>query len=500
MHEVELKLALDKPFRMPRLEDDGVGIAAVRPLPPLKLRAVYHDTDDLRLARNGITLRWRSGDDVEAAWTLKLPVPEEDGAVRRELTFEGSHRSLPGDARDLVTAFTRSAPLEAVARLQTRRRRWVLVDEDGEEVAEVSDDNVSLLRGGRTVTTLRELEIEARTADRARLDALASRLRAPGASPASPVPKLVQLLGADAAAPPDLPPPRAVDPGEPAAAAVAVTIAAGAHRLVWNDPGVRLGEVEPVHQMRVAARRLRSDLRTLAPLVDPAWAEPLTADLRWLGGVLGDVRDADVMQAHLARGAAGLEEGARVLLEALANVRETNHAVLLDVLRGPRYLAVVDRLVGAVAAPQVTDAAGRPCAEALPPLAHKAWRRAARWARALGPDATDEDLHRARILTKRTRYAAEAVAPALGARGAEARAFAKRAAAVQDALGSLQDTAVARATIEGVALSHSADGALNMVLGRLIERQHALAQQARADFRAAWAKLDRKKLRGWMRA
>ena len=36
------------------------------------LEAVYHDTDDLRLAQAGVTLRRRRGGD-DAGWHLKLP-------------------------------------------------------------------------------------------------------------------------------------------------------------------------------------------------------------------------------------------------------------------------------------------------------------------------------------------------------------------------------------------------------------------------------------------
>ncbi len=61
---------------------------------------------------------------------------------------------------------------------------------------------------------------------------------------------------------------------------------------------------EGVHQARVASRRLRSDLRTFRTALDPAWAEPLREELRWLGTVLGEARDADVLFDRM-RGRAG---------------------------------------------------------------------------------------------------------------------------------------------------------------------------------------------------
>ena len=70
--------------------------------------------------------------------------------------------------------------------------------------------------------------------------------------------------------------------------------------IVEHDAGTRLGrDPEELHKMRVATRRLRAFLRTGRPLLDADWAEALRLELRWLGGVLGPVRDLDVLIGHL---------------------------------------------------------------------------------------------------------------------------------------------------------------------------------------------------------
>ena len=49
--------------------------------------------------------------------------------------------------------------------------------------------------------------------------------------------------------------------------------------LLARDPGARLGGAsDDVHQMRVAARRLRAVLRAAKPLLLPTWSEPLSVD------------------------------------------------------------------------------------------------------------------------------------------------------------------------------------------------------------------------------
>jgi CHAD domain-containing protein len=78
-------------------------------------------------------------------------------------------------------------------------------------------------------------------------------------------------------------------------------VASSVIQLLRHDPGVRLGEdPEDVHWFRVATRKLRSELRTFRPLLGDAQMSSLRAELRWLGGKVGPVRDADVLAERLA--------------------------------------------------------------------------------------------------------------------------------------------------------------------------------------------------------
>ena len=70
-------------------------------LPDAKLQATYIDTNDLRLMRWGVTLRYRrdmvGGGTGESGWTLKLP-SDADGVavVRTELSWPGKLGPVPG--------------------------------------------------------------------------------------------------------------------------------------------------------------------------------------------------------------------------------------------------------------------------------------------------------------------------------------------------------------------------------------------------------------------
>ena len=498
MLEQELKLSVDGAFA-PVFPPGRTGVARVEERPPVDLRATYYDTSDLRLMRNGVTLRCRTGDGGSPEWTVKLPAGDAVADGREEVVFEGGTRHVPKSALDMVRAFARSSDLEPVVRLRTRRRRWLLRDAGGGELAEVVDDRVSVIEHGRIVERFRELEIEGRGIERQELERLAGVLEQSGARRAAQVAKPVRALGDRASAAPDVPRPEPARARDGAAAAVRAAIANGVRRVILNDPRTRLGEMEPLHQMRVGTRRLRSDLRTFGPLLDPEWAEALRGELGWLGGSLGAVRDLDVLIDRLRREGADLSPRLDGLLAALERRRRRARAALLADLASPRYVELLDRLVDAAGEPRLTERARGRAATILPPLVARSWRKLARAAHSAGPGSPDEELHRVRVLAKRARYAAEAVAPALGddAR-TRARSFARRAARVQDVLGELQDSVVAAAAIESYLAGHPGDASLALAAGRMLERESRARSEARASFPKAWRKLDRPKHRRWM--
>ncbi|MGH9008732.1 MAG: CYTH domain-containing protein, partial [Acidimicrobiia bacterium] len=144
--EREVKLAAWGGFALPALDDLGPDLT-VEALKTKKLDATYYDTRDLRLARAGVSLRHRLGDDPP--WTVKLP--EGDGGpiiTRREIPFEGPADTIPPEAERLVRAYARGELLVAAARLKTERTR-VGLNVDGTLVAEIADDEVSVYYGSR---------------------------------------------------------------------------------------------------------------------------------------------------------------------------------------------------------------------------------------------------------------------------------------------------------------------------------------------------------------
>jgi CHAD domain-containing protein len=250
--------------------------------------------------------------------------------------------------------------------------------------------------------------------------------------------------------------------------------------------------------VRVATRRLRSDLRTFRPLVDRAWSTSLRDELDWLARLLGEVRDGDVLLERLRERASELSEpdqdAVAPVLASLAEARNAALTELLEALRGPRYIALLDRLVEAANAPALRDDAEEAAVDVAPHLVRRPWHKLTKRAEALGEHPSDADLHDVRIRAKRARYAAEAVAPVAG-KGAQA--FAKAAARLQDVLGDLHDAVVAAAWLEGWARQQGAP-AERLGAHALEADERAAAQHLRGSWREAWEELEEQKLRAWI--
>jgi CHAD domain-containing protein len=293
-----------------------------------------------------------------------------------------------------------------------------------------------------------------------------------------------------------------IGPHEPAVHAIRAALIEGDQRLRQNDPAARRGNVEGVHRMRTAARRLRSDLRLFRDLLEGEWAERLSLELKWLGQQLAAVRDADVMQERLKKAAGELGNDLGPLFAVLTDQHRSDSAALREVFEGERYRNLLEHLSEAAADDDsfCRDAAWEPCGTTLPPLVRDAWKRLKRAGHALDLSDADEDYHEVRKRAKHARYAGERVAPTLDADPANAaRRFAKRALAVQDVLGDHQDAIVACEQIQRIVARFPTDGPFNLAAGRLLERQQIAACETRTRFFEVWHKLDRTKNRRWMK-
>ena len=485
-------------FTMPDLAEAGV-VAGIQKHDTFSMHAVYHDTDALTLFRWGITLRHRAGGGDEG-WHMKLPVAGADGSTRDEMRLPldaGAIGSVPGAFIEVVAPLLREQPVRPVVTLSTERSPYVVLNDAGREIAEIVDDIVSVLHEGRIVSVFREIEIEALDSEDPQaldaLDAVVSFLIAEGAEPSS-VSKAASALGPRTSAPPDVPALPVPGRNDLAVDAIRAVFSQHVRHLLMADVGVRRDLPDSVHQMRVAARRLRSAFATFAPLLEPEESEALREELKWIANELGGIRDTEVMLARLDDHAGELADPvdtarARASIDPLLKRRlAAARSSALAALRSDRHQQLVDDLISAAIDPPVTDLAYQPCGDVLLPLVARTWRKLDRVIDALELASESEPWHAARIKAKRARYAAESVS---GVFGRKMERFADRLADVTELLGDHQDAHVAQTIIRELAAHAETDGVTGMSLGLLYEYESEEEILDRLRFVAMWPKARR---------
>ncbi|THA26426.1 CYTH and CHAD domain-containing protein [Streptomyces sp. RKND-216] len=483
-----------------RLPDLGVkGVAAVTESGETLLEAVYYDTEDGRLAAAGMTLRRRTGGDDEG-WHLKLPVGRH---VREEVRAPLTD-TPPRALTRLVRSRVRTAALMPVMELTTRRRVHRLGDADGAVLAEVARDRVTATRPGHGedgTATWTEIEAELHDGRPKLLDRIEKRLRAAGLRPARSASKLQRALQETA---PTTAARADHAPGTPGAGAQeAAPDTAGHHvlayvrtqveALVALDPAVRRHQPDSIHQMRVAARRLRSCFRSYRSVLDRRATDPLGTELRRLAAELGHDRDREVLLARLTDHLGRLPRGLR-LGPVSGRLRTYDRARrggsrnrVTAVLDGDRYLALLDALHALLAAPPLKPAADKSPQKILDRAVRRDTGRLSariRHALALPPgEERDRALHEARKAAKRARYAAEVAHSALGGRAAK---HVKRMKAVQQLLGEHQDAVVTRQALRDLALQAHDAGEPSFTYGVLHARESALATEYELRLAKLW--------------
>ena len=509
--EIERKYDVGSEVVFPDLSAVG-GVRSVGQAQEFRLEAVYFDTPGLDLARRGLTLRRRSG-GTDEGWHLKLP---RSGDSRTEVhePLGDAGDSVPAALRARVRALVRDRPLVPVAEVSTVRREYALQDGEGAVLARVCDDEVQAAplaavqeaaesADREAVQSWREWELELGGGSEDLLDLVEEQLLAAGASPAASASKLSRTLGdvvGDALAKPSDKELRKGSAGQLLQTHLAEHIA----RLHTQDAAVRTGEAEGVHQLRIAARRLRSALVTCRPLLDREATDLVRDELRWLGEAFAPARDAQVLREHLrdelAQQPADLVVGAAAsrIDDQLSADFQTGRERALECLDSDRYLHLLDALDEFVASPPFTDDADEPAKKVLPRLLARDVRRLRREVGAIdsAEDSTARDIafHEARKKAKRLRYAAEMAKPVLGKR---ARSLTKAAKKIQTALGLHQDSVVARQRLRELAMQAHLAGENAFTYGRLHALEQARAERVEADFSDAWRRFRHKQLHRW---
>jgi CHAD domain-containing protein len=396
--------------------------------------------------------------------------------------------TVPTELVQILTPLLRGQEVVHRAHVTTQRKPYLISSFADEALVELVDDHVEV-SGYGSLSTFRELELELvadSPAARAAAALIGNHLRDLGATPSS-VSKAASALGD--VGPPDVPEFPQVGPEGLAVDALRALLARHVRHLLMSDVYVRRDVPDSVHQMRVAARRLRSTFSTYRTLLDKEAVAPVREDLAWLARELGAVRDTEVIHELLV-GLASELDGHVDRVAARASVDRwyerkmpAARASVSAALRTDRHDQLLEDLIAFVNEPPVTDDAFRPVADVLLPRVRCTWRRLSHRVDALDTTAPDEQWHEVRILAKKARYAAEGLAPVIGKHMlTSAGALAK----VTDLLGTHQDAHVARTVLRTLATGSETSSSEAFALGMMSQHEAERQQDFRTGFRQLW--------------
>jgi CHAD domain-containing protein len=254
-------------------------------------------------------------------------------------------------------------------------------------------------------------------------------------------------------------------------------------RLLGSLPGARVGEDEPIHQIRVASRRIRVALPVVARKPVGRRVRLALKDLRALTRLAGQSRDLDVCAAVFDEAAPGphLTDSALRLLHArLQSARTHAHRGLVRSLTAFTAAGLLANLDGIVRRGGVTTSEARLM---LAMTARRQAQAARTELRALGRRYDAIALHAFRRRARRLRYLAEIDRALLGGTATTIGKLKD----LQEVLGHTHDVSMLAQWIEPVAAAWEAQGkAKPAATARALQASlHARAHELHRRFLAA---------------
>ncbi|MEW6017557.1 MAG: CHAD domain-containing protein [Pseudomonadota bacterium] len=479
-HEIELKFLCD-PADVPAL------LAA---LPPgedreAEMSATYFDTPERALREREAGLRLR---DEPGGRRQTLKAGRGIRRIEAEITPAGDGLDLSHAALlDLIGAET-AARLEPLFEVRVRRTLRDATQEGGE--IEIAIDQGEI-RAGRRRRRLCELELELKAGEPRLLFDLARRLFDVAPLYLSFETKADQGFAL-------VEPPSAhrhdgvrLSADQTAAETFQALMRSGLSQLAANGLLLRAADTaEAIHQLRVAARRMRSALSTFKGLLDAETAEAIKGELKWIASACGEARELDVFidetYGPAARSEAAIH-GLADLGQALEAARSKAHAKARAAVASARFRRLLLDLCAWVETGDwlaALEDGGGPAGDFAAHGLARRRRKLARKGRGLS-DLDDAARHQVRIEAKKLRYAAEGFRSLLDDKAA--RRFLKRLRKVQASLGALNDAAAAEALLTRLKVEGAGLYAAGHLAGEMTGRRAdlmATAQDAWDRFKA----------------
>jgi CHAD domain-containing protein len=112
--------------------------------------------------------------------------------------------------------------------------------------------------------------------------------------------------------------------------------------VVAQHEGTCGDDPDALHEMRIALTHLRAAIRFFSPIVDDSVRPQVLAELKWLNGQLGFVRDIDVAMGRI-EGVIADQPEALSQLHSWNEKRRENHRLLARTLHSARYRQLIEK-------------------------------------------------------------------------------------------------------------------------------------------------------------
>ncbi len=504
--------------------------ASVAPSGEKEISDTYLDTEDWRIYRAGYALRVREkGGKVEA--TMKLISASDDGEglkKRREISEPLTSKDfsiLPksgGPVGERVHALTGQKLLRTLFEVRTRRKTYEAsfgADGDGAvgegaafgeaavweaAVGEIALDETEIPVEGGPPAVLRRVEVEVERGAVGAVSPFVEELRRGCRLTPSTASKFEAGLLASELSPPEEPEFGSTDiSSSMSVGEVAYAVMRGQFAIfLRHESGTRIGEdPEELHDMRVASRRLRAAMQIFKDAL-PVRSKKLREELKWISGVLGEVRDLDVQLEQLEAWISSAAPDDRDPLGELRGVLEERRGKarksMLRVLDSRRYARFVESYSGFLARGPArrSQYARRAVLEVGPELVRKRFRKVRKAGDGLEKDSPAGEYHELRKRGKRLRYALEFLSKIYGKSATD---LTKALKSLQDVLGDHQDAEVAVAHLRELALpaKRRRGGGISprtvFLMGGISHRYEMRAAELREEFPTAYGEIKGKR-------
>ena len=268
---------------------------------------------------------------------------------------------------------------------------------------------------------------------------------------------------------------------------------AGLTHLQANAHGMLAGgDLEYLHQMRVALRRLRSAFSVFEPVM-PGAAAPMLAEIKWLASSLGPARDWDVFLTETLppiKKEFGSHGELKAFSERCGELRRKASAKARRAVRSARYQRLMLSLAGWLESwsgpielePEQRAALGEPIGAFASRVLKQRYNRVRKRGRKFDK-LSNRELHRVRIAVKKFRYATDFFAGLY--EGGLMRVALHRLSDLQDILGAINDAA----TVTEL-MAHGFDGAggtdVAEAKGILLGWSRGRAETLKRELKNAW--------------